>query len=146
MANSLIEQGKKFSEFKNGISMFAIAGTFNTHASDERVRGLKEAVYRFSGKVNLKQVFPADWNQTIAKNITNQALKRYRDTRLIWAVNDSSAFGAIEAALENNLIPGVNTFFASCGWHPQSIDFIKQGKLTSSVGGHFMDGAWALIM
>ena len=43
------------------IPIAAIAGAFATHASSERVRGLRAVVDEFSDQVELLQVLPGDW-------------------------------------------------------------------------------------
>lgn len=128
------------------IYIAAIAGTFNTHASDERVRGLKAAVAEHSNEVTLLQIIPGNWEQNKASQIAEGLLNRYPQLDAIWAVNDSTALGAINASVKRNRIPGKDIFFVGCGWHTPALAAIKSGELISSYGGHFFDGAWAMLL
>jgi peptide methionine sulfoxide reductase MsrB len=65
---------------------------------------------------------------------------------LFWSVNDSTAIGVIQAIEQAGFKSGKDFFVSGCGWDPSIFPLISQGKVTSSVGGHFMDGAWALVM
>ena len=54
--------------------------------------------------------------------------------------------GAMNAAISQGKTPGDDVFFGGCGWYTPALDMIREGTLTTSVGGHFMDGGWAMVL
>ncbi len=128
------------------VPVVAIAGAHLTHASVERVRGLRAAVAEFEDQAVLLQVFSGDWTALRAEEIGRGIFRRYADVAVVWCVNDSTAFGAMGAALSAGRKPGKDVLFGGCGWHPDAISRVQADTLTTTVGGHFMDGAWVLVM
>mgnify|MGYP001312420339 CR=1 FL=1 len=72
-------------------------------------------------------------------------LKRYPQIGVIWGANDPIALGAIEGALEAGKISGKDIFFSGVNWDDLSLEKIKNAEMVTSLGGHFMTGAWALV-
>lgn len=146
----LIRQGiARGLEDQDGLlKVVAFAGTYATHASLERTRGLRDAVKANAGKVSLLQVLPGDWSEKTAINKAALMFRRYGDSRIgaIWGVNDATIFGVMKSAKAIGILPGRDTLFGSCGWHTDAIKMVQTGALTTSVGGHYMDGAWSLVM
>ncbi|BCS97201.1 sugar ABC transporter substrate-binding protein [Desulfoluna limicola] len=128
------------------IHIAAIAGAFGTHASVERVRGLQTVVGEFSDKVKLLQVFPGDWTSERAEKVGRGLFRRYKEVQIIWGANDTTAIGAMNAAISIGKTPGKDVLFGGCGWYAPAIQKIQEGTLTTSVGGHFMDGGWAMVL
>ncbi len=128
------------------VPVVAIAGAHLTHASVERVRGLRAAVAEFEDKAVLLQVFSGDWTALRAEEIGRGIFRRYADVAVVWCVNDTTAFGAMDAALSAGRKPGKDVLFGGCGWHPEAIPSVRANTLTTTVGGHFMDGAWVLVL
>ena len=128
------------------VNIAAIAGTKKTHSSVERVRGLRKAVEEHSGKANLLQVFPGDWTAERAKSIGRGLFRRYEETDVVWGVNDSSALGAMDAAVSLGIKPGEDVLFGGCGWYLPAVQKVKEGALSTTVGGHFMEAGWAMVM
>jgi len=146
MGKSLIKKAREQLPKESILELVAIAGMYNTHASSERIKGLHKAITEENQRVELNQVFPGNWNTSMAQEIAKKAIKRYPKTRLFWSVNDSTAIGVIQAIEQAGFKSGKDFFVSGCGWDPSIFPLISQGKVTSSVGGHFMDGAWALVM
>lgn len=148
MGKILIERGKaKGLAAPDGtLQILAIAGAFNTHASSARVEGLKAAVNEHSDQATLIQVVSGDWSEQTAYQKSLGLIARYEHLGAIWGANDSTAFGAMRVAQEIGKIPGKDILFAGCGWSSLGINKVKDGTLATTVGGHFMDGAWSLVM
>lgn len=148
MGKALIEKGfEQGLNTKEGIlNVVAIAGAFNTHASAKRIEGLRAAVHEYDERVSLLQVIPSDWTERTALLKSRRVYQRYHNISAIWGANDSSAIGAMKAAQEIGKIPGKDILFAGCGWSKTGIEKTKQGKLLTTVGGHFMDAAWSLVL
>ena len=127
------------------LHLLGYAGDFVTQASTERVEGLKQAVSEYPDVI-LKQVVPCNWSKDKAKRKTSAMLKRYPQIGAIWAANDPIALGAIEGALEAGKTPGKDILFSGLNWDALGLEKIKNGEIVTSLGGHFMTGAWALVV
>jgi len=148
MGNILINQSLAAGLTSQGgkVHMAAIAGTFKTHASTERVRGLRQAVKENSHRVKLLQVFPGDWTTKKSEQVSIGLLSRYPEVKAIWAANDTTAFGAMNTAMSMGLDPGKDILFGGCGWYAPAIKKVQDGTLATTVGGHFMEGGWVMVL
>ena len=59
--------------------------------------------------------------------------------------SDNMAIGVIKAAKEKGWVPGKDFITGGIDLLPQNQHYLKNGLLDVSVGGHYADGAWALI-
>lgn len=148
MAKHLIDTAleKGMVDSKGQVQLLAMAGAYQTHASDMRIRGLKAAVAEYPEKVILLQIIPGDWSAETAKEKMHFAYQRYPRLNAFWGVNDATALGAMKALKEFGIQPGKDVLFAGCNWGEEAVNHVQRGTMVTSVGGHFMDGAWALVM
>lgn len=144
----LIQQGIKKGLFASDgrLHIAALAGAYNTHASTERVRGLEAVVNEYVERVTLVQVVPGDWTEATARGKSRLLFNRYQQVGAIWAANDVTAFGAMASARAIDKVPGKDILFGGCGWLFPAIEQVNLGFMSTTVGGHFLDGAWALVM
>ena len=56
------------------------------------------------------------------------------------------AFGAMTAWEARGGKPGVDAWFSGINTSTEALEAIKSKRLTSLAGGHFITGAWALLM
>ncbi|WP_170829087.1 MULTISPECIES: ABC transporter substrate-binding protein [Pseudoalteromonas] len=119
------------------VNSLALLGETATEAARQREQGLLSHSNR-SYNLKLQQRIDANWSQQEAYRITKGLLKRFPETKLIWAANDAMAKGAAEAATKLSIrqqirIGGVN-------W-----DKDHHKVLDASVGGHVTLGAFTLV-
>jgi ABC-type sugar transport system substrate-binding protein len=72
--------------------------------------------------------------------------KREKAFGAVWAGNDLMAFGAMTAWESRGGKPGLDAWFSGINTSTEALEAIKSGRLTSLAGGHFITGAWALVM
>ncbi len=146
LANTLIEEararGKRAGDGR--IHICGLSANY-TPASLFRVRGLQDAVARHSDVV-LDETVLADWDRDKAVWWTGELLQRNPGTSVIWAADDTMALGACEAIETAGLVPGRDVFIGGVDWAPFALPCVLDGTFTTSLGGHFMDAAWGLIM
>ena len=75
-----------------------------------------------------------------------RAILARTEARLVWAANDLMAFGAMDAVRERDLQPGRDMFFSGVNTSPEALQALRSGELSALAGGHFMLGAWALVI
>ncbi len=42
--------------------------------------------------------------------------------------------------------PGKDIFIGGCGWYVPAIEMVREGTLTVTVGGHFMEAGWVMVL
>jgi ABC-type sugar transport system substrate-binding protein len=144
---ALIERGKKQKAFAPGdkLHVLAIAGDGLTPTSIDRNQGMQRALAEEPNIVLEQQIY-AGWSREKADDETRWLYQRYPDAKLIWAGNDVMALGAMAAWEKRGGHPGVDAWFSGIDTSTEALEGIKSGRLTSLAGGHFITGAWALVM
>ncbi len=115
-----------------------------SRVATERSQGLHQAV-AYVGSGRLAQEFSTYWDADKATRPLLSALKRYPDARLLWSASD-----AMGLRLRQQLLEGgrqIDAFLiASIDATPQGISAVERGELVATVGGHFMEGAWCMVL
>lgn len=127
------------------IHMIAISGDRSTDSSIRRNRGM-QAVVDANDDLVLHQIVHADWRRDIGQLKATQLLARYPEVSLIWCGNDLIAFGAIEAVQARQQRPGTDVLVSGVNTSEEAMKRLIAGELTALAGGHFMAGAWSLVM
>jgi ABC-type sugar transport system substrate-binding protein len=127
------------------LHLIALAGDRSTESSLLRNEGMEQAV-REHPEVVLDQIVYADWQREKARTMARELYARYPQAALVWAGNDLMAFGAMDALEAAGGKPGVDRFFSGVNTSPEAMQAVIDGRLEALAGGHFMAGAWALVM
>lgn len=145
LANELIKTStNNQSLLDNKIELIGISGNRHSVPALERNKGLKYAAREQDAL--LQQLVFSEWNYKISQQQTKVLLNRYPKTSVIWTANDTLALGAIEGAKDAGRTPGKDVFIGGVDWFPEALKAIEQGELAASAGGHFLEGACALVM
>lgn len=121
------------------INVVGLGGNFNS-VSKQREQVLVDMDAK--QKLQLKQVFSTNWDKQIAQDKLPEILRRYPQARLIWCANDDLALTAYQLASKQHNQP---YFIGGFDWLSGAIESIEQGKLTASVGGHFLMAGQAVL-
>lgn len=127
------------------IEMVALEGNRTSNASARRVAGLKRALAEHPEVVN-NQFFHSKWRMGLAKEAFRVTRSRYPKNLIFWAASETMAIGVIEAAKEEGLIPGKDIITGGFDLLPENKKYIETGEMTASVGGHYFEAAWALVL
>ena len=127
------------------VQVLGIAGDRVTPAAIERNNGLVQAV-KDNPQIELKQIALGKWNKDVSQQVMVKALKRYPDIGAVWAANDPMALGAMQGLQSQGKVLGKDIFIGGLNWDPPALQEIQQGRMTVSLGGHFMTGGWAMIV
>jgi ABC-type sugar transport system substrate-binding protein len=146
-ARALIERGKREKAFgpDGKLHMLAIAGDRTTATSIKRNQGMRRAIAEDPNVVLVQEIYAA-WTRENGAEQADLLYRRYADARLVWAGNDLMAFGAMAAWEKRGGKPGVDAWFSGINTSTEALEAIKSGRLTSLAGGHFITGAWALVL
>jgi len=145
LARRLMIEAKKINKRgKDGkIHVVALEGNRASEASNARVRGFEKAI-KESEFANL-QFFHSKWRENLAYEAFKLSIIRYPDVSMFWTASDSMAIGVIKAAAEQGWVPGKDFVTGGIDILPRNQDYLKSGEMAVSVGGHYVEGAWAII-
>jgi ABC-type sugar transport system substrate-binding protein len=146
-AKALIARGLREKRFAadGKLHLIAIAGDRSTESSLLRNRGLERAVAEDRRAV-LDQMVYADWRRDTAETMARELYARYPEAALVWAGNDQMAFGAMDAWKASGGKPGEDRWFSGVNTSAEAMQAVIDGRLEALAGGHFMAGAWAMVM
>ena len=146
-ARTLIARGLREKAFApdGKLHVLAVAGDRSTPSSVKRNEGMRRAVAE-NRNVVLDQEIYAGFNREKAAEQTEVLFQRYPDAKVIWAGNDLMAFGAMQSWEKRGGKPGTDAWFSGINTSTEALEAVKSGRLTSLAGGHFITGAWALVM
>jgi ABC-type sugar transport system substrate-binding protein len=133
------------------LKILALTGDATTQASIERVRGLKRGVSVMSGllgpnSVELVGVRYLDWTAKTAEASMREFLQSGPHIDALWAANDPMALGAIAALKEAGYRPGVDVMVGGLNWSQEAVGRVLNREMVVSYGGHFLLGAWAMVV
>lgn len=144
LADELIQLAqKKFPE--QTINILAVGGELYLPVGERRNLGLKKRAEE-AEHVFIKRAVFTRWREENAYRSTLELVKRYPDVNVIWAASDVLAQGSITALKELGLKPGEDVLIGSVDWTAAGLELIEKRELNLSLGGHFMEGGWALIL
>ena len=127
------------------LPMFAISGGRDSSAALERNRGLSQAILD-SRNVAMKQLVFSEWEPAIAASLSKRLLERYPDTRVVWSASDGIALGVTEAVAASGKVPGKDVLTGGIDWSAEGLEAVANGVIFTSLGGHFLEGAWAMVL
>ena len=124
----------------------ACFGASNTISSARlRKQGMEDAVREEPLAVEDRFVNAA-WLREKARYKAARLLDMYPLARVYWTASDSMALGVLDAARAKGLTPSVDFLTVGLDWTEEGIRAVRDNQMVGTVGGHFMEGAWALIM
>lgn len=128
------------------IEVLALSGARDSAVAFNRNTGLEASISESQGDILLNQLVFPGWNGEVSRERTVELLKRYPNTAILWAASDTNALGMLSAARQQGYKAGENVFVGGIDWTNDALQAIKRNEMTASVGGHFFDGAWALVL
>ncbi|MFT7561615.1 MAG: ABC-type sugar transport system substrate-binding protein [Flavobacteriales bacterium] len=129
------------------ISIGALSGGYSSFMANLRLQGLQRALDEStSRKDQLRQAIPASWDGQDTQAKVAGLISRYNDINVIWGGNAKIAIEA-EKALSTQQINGYKSVrVVGFDWTSEMINAISNRQVIATMGGHFIDGAIALIL
>jgi len=106
--------------------------------------GLKKVLSLYNG-IDIAQVVQANWSRKVAQSKYTYLQKNHGEIDIVWAASDYMALGVSDEAMKQGLVINEDIVIGGFDWIPEALRSVKKGKLSASVGGHFLQGAWTLI-
>lgn len=144
LAAYLIEAAKAAGK-PGKIDLVGFNGGRDSSAARLREAGLNQALAEYP-EVELLQLLVSDWDPAITARQAPMLLRRWPTTRVIWSASDAMALGAAQALVSEGYAIGRDVLLGSVDWTDEGLQAVSDGHLTVTFGGHFMEGAWALVL
>lgn len=147
LAQRLIQEGLKSGKTAadGRLHLIGIGGNLDATSSLYRKEGFLAAANEYPEAL-VDRFILANWNRDLARDKTARLVDMYPDTKVWWAIHDNTAFGILDGLRQAGLVPGRDAITGGIDWSPEGIEAVKKGEMVATFGGHFMEGAWALIM
>jgi ABC-type sugar transport system substrate-binding protein len=142
MANAL------FTEMRaRGMDMVVgvVDGTPGTSVAIDRRKGFDRALaenpdVRLAGAVTGN--FVRDESQTAFESL----YQGNPDIKGVWAANGGTATGVMAALTNAGQTPGEDVLVVGMDLNPENVDAVEEGTLLFDIGGHWLQGGFALVM
>jgi ABC-type sugar transport system substrate-binding protein len=149
IATAILTQAERLTN--RPLKILALTGDAATPASAERVRGLKRGISVMSGllgpnSVELVDVLYLDWTAKTAEASMGEFIRSGPHIDALWAANDPMALGAIAALKEGGYRPGIDVMVGGLNWSQEAVDRVLNREMVVTYGGHFLLGAWAMVV
>ncbi|WP_143871425.1 ABC transporter substrate-binding protein [Catenovulum sediminis] len=144
LVDLLVNQAMNYTLPGEQINILGITGPSHSYVAKQRQQGLVEGVKKYKN-VNLLEVVHSDWESKKAVKQASLFLKQPDPVDIVWTASDSIAAGVYMAqkTLNKDNAPLIVGGF---DWSETSFELLDKGYNYYSLGGHFMDGGWALIL
>lgn len=68
------------------------------------------------------------------------------DIKGVWAANGGTATGVMSALKNANQVPGEDVLVVAMDLNPENVDAVEAGELLFDIGGHWLQGGFALVL
>lgn len=144
-AKALIRQALADPQRAARPQLLAIGGDRSTPGSIQRNDGLRRALAEHPQVELVQQAF-ADWRRDLAAETMAGMLTRHPQARRLWTGSDLMAFGAMDAIEAAGQQVAHDWHISSINTSKEAMKAVIDGRLKALAGGHFLAGAWALVM
>jgi ABC-type sugar transport system substrate-binding protein len=123
----------------------AITGPEDDIGSLMRLRGLQRSLKDIT-YARLLHAFPANWSERKADRQAYEAFRYGADAPIWWSADDNMALGILNVLRNTHRQVGRDTFVGAFNWTEPMMRAILENKVQYVAGGHFIQGAAALIL
>jgi ABC-type sugar transport system substrate-binding protein len=143
LAHSLFSFAQENLILERQYHAIALNGDYYAESLD-RAEGFSR-FFKVKNNVVINQILPVHWNRQEAGKLFLKLHNRYGKNDIVWAASDQMALGVLDIIDETGLIPNKDFVLGGFDLIPEAVQAIKDNRMTASVGGHFLQGVWALI-
>ena len=130
----------------NGKKVIGVVnGTAGTSVAIDRRKGLARALKEHPEVTVAGEVdgnFVRDTSQTAFESL----YQGHPDIKGVWAANGGTATGVMAALHNAGKVPGKDVYVVAMDLNPENVEAVKRGELLFDIGGHWLQGGFALVM
>jgi ABC-type sugar transport system substrate-binding protein len=150
IATAILTQAARIKK-NRPLKILALTGDAETPSSLERVEGLKRAIDVMSkllgpGSIELVDVRYLDRTAKTAEASVREFMQAGPRIDALWAANDPMALGGMAALRERGYKPGTDVLVGGLNWSQDAIARVLDHEMVVTYGGHFLLGAWAMVV
>lgn len=150
LANMLIDEAKTQHKVHTDgkVHMLGFNGPLASGSAITRLAALKKVVKQRTDVELLQIVNIPEWDEKDAQRRLPGLMKRYPQATVAWSGSARLTMGILAGIQQLNLTPGQDLFTECIGFDFSHEIFprIQAGEVVAASGGHFIEGAWALIL
>ncbi len=126
------------------LHVLAIEGTGNdVDASVLRRRGL-DGYLQYLPDVDSFVAVRADWDPEKAAKAFESHYRSNSKINVVWVANDNMALAVTKKISQMGIASRI--FVGGIDWNNEAMKAVGRGELAVSVGGHFLEAAWAVVL
>lgn len=144
LAAGLIEKARRIHPDRV-VRVVGLGGYGDAAVEIARREGLERRIAE-SPKTELGQFLFAEWATATAYRGVAKILESSSPPSVIWSASDNMALGAIRAVSDAGQTPGRDVIVGGINWSLDAIEAVINGDMQTTLGGHFLQGAWALVL
>ena len=143
----LVNKAQKLSQNSEQqfIGMSALTGHVDLSSGNTREAGFREYIAD-NPNLKLNSIISTTWMRGSGIKATHKIINDFPDTSIIWAISDELSLDVIDVLKARKVKPGVDIVTGGFDWSKDALNAIRKGEMTATVGGHFMEGGWAMIL
>lgn len=122
-----------------------VNGTAGTSVAIDRRAGLQDALDAHPDVAVVGEVdgnFVRDTSQTVFESLW----QGNPNVQGVWAANGGTATGVMAAITGAGKVPGKDIMVVGMDLNPENVDAVENGSLLFDIGGHWLQGGFALVM
>lgn len=150
LARSLVDALRRTAPGTARVQVIAVLGREGEFATDGRRNGLERALSEHDDFDIVARVESGFTNQSDARDGVRQALLgsvlAADEPVAIWCTTDTMALGAIQGTIQAGREPGTDVLIGGVDWTRDGLLAIQEGTLHVSLGGHFMEAGFAIVI
>nr|WP_282437347.1 transporter substrate-binding domain-containing protein [Vibrio amylolyticus] len=128
------------------VKLLVLNGNMNELSAQQRNQGLHQFIKHHSNvSVVAEGSTGINWSREEAKRLFIQHYQQFPEINTVWAASDTLALGAMDAMAELAL-PRQDMIVGGIDWLPEALRMVSKQMPYVSVGGHFSEAAWGLIL
>lgn len=122
-----------------------VNGTGGTSVAIDRRAGLQDALDAASDVEVVGEVdgnFVRDTSQSVFESLW----QGHPEIQGVWAANGGTATGVMAAITSAGKTPGTDIMVVGMDLNPENVDAVEKGELLFDIGGHWLQGGFALVL
>ena len=125
------------------LHVLGIEGNPQQEASIQRRKGL-ENYLRYAQNLESFEIVQGNWDPDTASSLFKEHYKQNPEINIVWCANDNMAL-AVAGTVEQMGLKG-KVLIGGIDWDPRALRAIGKESMHVTLGGHFIEGAWAALL
>lgn len=122
-----------------------VNGTPGTSVAINRRKGLERALKEHPEVVVVGEVVGM-FVRDISQKAFEDLYQGHPEIEGVWAANGGTATGVIAALKDAGKQPGKDVMVVAMDLNPENVEAVRTGELLFDIGGHWLQGGFALVM